>query len=306
MPVRKTHSAFIEEMKVIHPDLKVLGEYECIHKHILVKDKNGYEYLSKPGNLLQGYIPTIESAKNKEHILALKIENLLPNIKILGKYKTNCTPLLVEDELGIQYMSTPDMLIAGHRPSIQTAVDKTDAFIKKAKLIHGDKYDYSQVVYKKAHSRIKIKCPIHGYFTQLSYVHIDCKCGCPKCGNERIGRKNKYNYFSRTEYVKYCEKSGRKPYVYIIKCNNEKEKFVKIGMCSTRLSKRFSSMIPYEYQVVGKITGTPEFVYDMEKILHERYEEYEYIPLIDFPGKTECFDIKILDIINWEQTNIWN
>lgn len=37
-------------------------------------------------------------------------------------------------------------------------------FIEKAKKVHGDKYDYSLVDYKKSHTKIKILCPIHGEF----------------------------------------------------------------------------------------------------------------------------------------------
>ena len=44
-------------------------------------------------------------------------------------------------------------------------------FIEKAKSIHGDKYDYSKVVYKKSSEKIKIICPIHGIFSQTPYKH---------------------------------------------------------------------------------------------------------------------------------------
>ena len=34
----------------------------------------------------------------------------------------------------------------------------TEQFIEKAKLIHGDKYDYSLVEYKNSKTKVKIKC----------------------------------------------------------------------------------------------------------------------------------------------------
>ena len=37
-------------------------------------------------------------------------------------------------------------------------------FIKKSKEIHGDKYDYSLVDYKKTDEKIKIICKKHGVF----------------------------------------------------------------------------------------------------------------------------------------------
>ena len=40
----------------------------------------------------------------------------------------------------------------------------TEEFIKKAIAVHGDKYDYSRVVYKGRHEKVEIGCPRHGFF----------------------------------------------------------------------------------------------------------------------------------------------
>lgn len=53
-------------------------------------------------------------------------------------------------------------------------------FIKKAKKVHSDKYDYSRVNYKSSHTLVDIFCKIHGYFSQLPAVHLKGS-GCPKC-----------------------------------------------------------------------------------------------------------------------------
>ena len=42
----------------------------------------------------------------------------------------------------------------------------TEEFIKRAKEIHGDKYDYGLVNYINNDTKIKITCPIHGTFEQ--------------------------------------------------------------------------------------------------------------------------------------------
>lgn len=41
---------------------------------------------------------------------------------------------------------------------------KRSKFIEKARLIHGDKYDYSLVEYVDASSKVKIICKTHGVF----------------------------------------------------------------------------------------------------------------------------------------------
>lgn len=57
------------------------------------------------------------------------------------------------------------------------------AFITEAKKIHGDKYDYSKVIYKNSHAKICIVCPEHGEFYQTPNNHLS-GYGCTKCGNK--------------------------------------------------------------------------------------------------------------------------
>lgn len=57
----------------------------------------------------------------------------------------------------------------------------TEDFIEKAKLIHGDRYDYSLVDYKNSRIDIKIVCDTHGEFYQSPGNHLSSK-GCQECG----------------------------------------------------------------------------------------------------------------------------
>ena len=57
---------------------------------------------------------------------------------------------------------------------------KTKEFINKAIKIHGDRYDYSKVVYIKAKEKVNIICIIHGDFLQTPNGHLNGK-GCIKC-----------------------------------------------------------------------------------------------------------------------------
>ena len=56
-----------------------------------------------------------------------------------------------------------------------------DTLIKKAKEIHGDKYDYSEVNYVDKKTKVIIKCKTHGIFLQTPYHHIYRNQGCKKC-----------------------------------------------------------------------------------------------------------------------------
>lgn len=59
-----------------------------------------------------------------------------------------------------------------------------EIFIERAKQIHGNKYDYSEVEYIDANTKVKIICPIHGEFLQTPSRHTNMKQGCPKCSHQ--------------------------------------------------------------------------------------------------------------------------
>ena len=62
----------------------------------------------------------------------------------------------------------------------------TEEFIVKAQQIHNNIYDYSEVNYHDAHSKILIKCYKHGKFLQTPISHL-AGHDCPKCVNETRG-----------------------------------------------------------------------------------------------------------------------
>lgn len=71
---------------------------------------------------------------------------------------------------------------------INSKTSNTKEFIKKAKEVHGEKYDYSIVNYITNKVKIRIICPIHGEFEQTPHGHLFGN-GCPKCANQNKGRK---------------------------------------------------------------------------------------------------------------------
>ena len=77
-------------------------------------------------------------------------------------------------------------------------ITNTQTFIEKAKEIHGNKYDYSKVVYEKSTQKVCIICPEHGEFWQTPHNHITNKSGCPKCHKKH----NRYNTLSFIEASK--------------------------------------------------------------------------------------------------------
>ena len=59
----------------------------------------------------------------------------------------------------------------------------TEEFIKKARAVHGDKYDYSKVEYVNSTTKVCIICKVHGEFLQTPGSHMKGH-GCAKCASE--------------------------------------------------------------------------------------------------------------------------
>jgi hypothetical protein len=91
-----------------------------------------------------------------------------------------------------------------------------ERFLQDAQNAHGDKYDYSEVDYKNALSKVKIICPVHGVFHQTPASHVR-GVACSKCSDMVAANKrrlstevfierarevhgDKYDY-SRADYV---------------------------------------------------------------------------------------------------------
>lgn len=62
-------------------------------------------------------------------------------------------------------------------------------FIEKALKTHGNRYDYSSAQYVNGVTKIDIRCPEHGFFTQKPASHVVGK-GCPVCGNLKRSKSN--------------------------------------------------------------------------------------------------------------------
>jgi len=106
-----------------------------------------------------------------------------------------------------------------------TKKSTTENFIKEAKKIHGDKYDYSKVKYKNTDTKVKIICKKHGEFIQIPSCHLIGQ-GCIDCGGTkkltveefvnkaRVVHGDKYDYSKivykniDTKVTAICRKHG--------------------------------------------------------------------------------------------------
>lgn len=98
---------------------------------------------------------------------------------------------------------------AQNRVSKSQTFTKED-FIRDARKIHGDKYNYDKVEYKTARIKVTITCPIHGDFQQAPYVHMACK-GCRKCANDKLFDERKADI---THFIKKSREKHGDTYDY--------------------------------------------------------------------------------------------
>ena len=89
-----------------------------------------------------------------------------------------------------------------------------EEFIEKAHKIHGDKFDYSKVIFKGLAYKITIICPNGHEFEQLAGSHLNGRA-CPECRKSKplttktfidraikVHKDKGYNY-SRVVYINY-------------------------------------------------------------------------------------------------------
>lgn len=158
---------------------------------------------------------------------------------------------------------------------------------------HDGVYDYSLVNYVNVHTKIDIICDIHGTFSVKPNNHLRGS-GCPDCA--RLLR----NGWERGTWVKRCERYNKEAcMVYIIRLYNDNESFIKIGLTSNTVADRFyrQGWMPYKIEVVKEIILPPLAAFNKERELHKMFKRFKYKPLLDFPGKSECFKLEILNQI---------
>lgn len=107
--------------------------------------------------------------------------------------------------------------------SIKKKYSNSTEFIKKAKKVHGDKYNYSGVKYNGNRVKICIKCTKHGLFYQSPHEHLS-GCGCPKCGLERrIGLQT----YTQEDFIKKANQVHSNIYDYnLVKYIGNKKKVI--------------------------------------------------------------------------------
>ena len=127
-------------------------------------------------------------------------------------YVNNRTKICIICPIHGEYWQAPDAHLRGQGCPTCGGTKKltTQEFIEKARLVHGDKYDYSKVEYVNSATKVCIICPVHGEFWQLPDYHLK-SYGCPKCG---INIRAKNNTKTTEQFIKEAQQIHGDKYDY--------------------------------------------------------------------------------------------
>lgn len=74
--------------------------------------------------------------------------------------------------------------------------------LNRFRQVHGERYDYSKVVFVSSKSKVKIICKLHGEFEQRAYKHYGGS-NCPYCSRSTLKLEKVLNEFTQVHGTKY-------------------------------------------------------------------------------------------------------
>jgi hypothetical protein len=156
-------------------------------------------------------------------------------------------------------------------------------FLERAREVHGNRYDYSKVVYETTEKKVRIICQEHGEFLMRPRAHYADLRGCPDCKGT-----NKSGFSTNSDWA------NKKKTLYLIELWGNGERFLKIGVTiEDDIEKRFQKgQLPNEYNYKQIASLKNSRANNFEKELKSTFSPNSYLPKISFKGASECFNIK--------------
>ena len=233
---RCTHNItiFVEKARKVHGEKYDYSKVEYINSHTkvcIICPEHGEFWQTPSMHLCGNGCPKCGIEKRNKHNSLNKTQFVEKARKVHGEkydyskveYVNNSTKVCIICPEHGEFWQTPNSHLRGegcpkcgiNRRTISQTLN-IEMFIKKAREIHGDKYDYSKVKYINNKTKVCIICPEHGEFWIQPNAHLNGQ-GCPLCGIENRTEKrrktiemfieqannihnNKYDY-SKVEYV---------------------------------------------------------------------------------------------------------
>ena len=216
-----TLDEWIGRFKKVHGDKYDYSKVEYVDsktKVCIICPEHG-EFWQTPNNHSRGYgCPLCGLKKVRE---AVKRKNLNAKLSFIEKakqihgnkydyskteYKDAKTKVCIICPEHGEFWQIPNVHLYGHGCALCDKSHKinTEEFIKRAKIVHGDKYNYSKTKYINNKKNVCIICPEHGEFWQRPNDHLSGH-GCYKCNchNQTKDFNSFYNIAKQVHCNKY-------------------------------------------------------------------------------------------------------
>jgi len=297
---------FISKAKEVHGDKYdySLTCFESSRKHVTILCKTHGEFKQISANHLTGNgCPRcgVESRADTLETFIVKSEILHSNVYDYSKvdFISPTEPVTITCKVHGDFEQRPKTHLGGlgcplcSRESVLS--NREEEFIRRSIEKHGDRYDYSEVVYEDVRIHVKVGCPSHGTFLQRPDIHM-LGSKCPKCSSEERAAKQHWDYLER---CKLDPKLANSPAVlYLLKLNDNFECFLKVGISSSfkrRLSHYKEEGLDFEVLEVVNTTAIQAALLERETLKYIRESSIRYIPNKIFAGWTECATLESKD-----------
>ena len=207
MAIRGNKEEFVNKARLIHGNKYDYSLVDYINSTIKIKIvcKIHGEFKQTPNSHLRNHgcpnCATNNKLTREEFVNKAKLIHGNKYDYSLVDYKGSNIKITIICNNGHEFYQTPNSHLNGFG-CLQCKIDKSkltiNEFIDKAKLVHGNKYDYSLIDYKNVLTKIKIICPIHGEFEQVPNDHFNS--GCLQCSIDK-SKLTKEEFINKAKFI---------------------------------------------------------------------------------------------------------
>ena len=190
---RSSTNEFIERAKEVHGNKYGYGkvDYKRSNEKVCIVCPTHGEFFQIPSSHLIGFgcpgcsgnkkLTTEDFIEKAKEVHGNKYDYSKVNYKNISTKITIVCPIHGEfEQAPCKHLSGSGCPKCGIISRVSSSRSNTEDFIKKAKEVHGDWYDYDKVDYITATTKVIIRCPTHGEFEQKPSNHLQGQ-GCPIC-----------------------------------------------------------------------------------------------------------------------------
>jgi Zn ribbon nucleic-acid-binding protein len=188
----KSLDQFLQEAKAVHGDKYDYSKVKYLDRQtkvVIVCPKHG-KFTQTPTSHIRG-AGCPDCGKERDS-LRMTTEDFIQKAKAIHgdrydyskvEYVDNKKEVCIICREHGEFWQRPKNHLSGYGCPICSGRKKmrTIDFIKRAKQVHGNRYDYSKVEYKGNAEEVCIICPEHGEFWQRAGIHLK-GAGCKQCG----------------------------------------------------------------------------------------------------------------------------